>query len=204
MASAARASHHEEATFPTMTTTPTLRAGTPMTADDLMTLPKQDALYELVRGNLVVMTPAGARHGMIGVRLIVRLGAHVDAHALGVVLGPDSGFVLARDPDTVRAPDVSFVRASRVPAGGMPDGYFDGAPDLAVEVVSPSDTVYEVEEKVAEYLAAGARQVWVVNPKRRTVAVHAHGLVHVPGEQDFLEGGDVVPGFRCAIADVMR
>lgn len=184
---------------------PTPRAGDRMTADDLMTLPKQDARYELVHGELVVIPPAGARHGQIGVRLVISLGTYVDAHGLGQVLGPDTGFLLARDPDTVRAPDVSFIVASRVPAEGMSPGYVDGAPDLAVEVVSPSDTLYEVDEKVAEYLAAGTRLVWVVNPKRRTIAIHApHAPITVLDEQDVLDGGDVVPGFRCAIADVLR
>ena len=176
-----------------------------ITADELLTLPKKDELYELVRGELRVMSPAGGRHGQIGMKLGILLGHFVMTNQLGVVVNADTGFLLKRDPDTVRAPDVGFLSAARVPPTGIPDGYIDGPPDLAVEVISPTDTLYEVDDKIAEYLAAGTRLAWVINPRRRTVAVHAPGApVHVLGEADTLDAGDVVPGFRCAVREFME
>ena len=115
------------------------------------------------------------------------------------------GVILRRDPDRVRAPDESFLRADRIPESGLPDGNIDGPPDFAVEVVSPSDTLYEVDDEIAQYLAAGTRLAWVIDPHRRTVAVHAPGApVHVLGDADPIDAGDVVPGFRCAVREFME
>lgn len=178
----------------------TIPTSRPMTADELVTLPDDDMRHELVRGVHRVIPPPGARHGLVAARLAELL--RQSAGPLGVVL-VETGFVLSRDPDTVRAPDVAFVRAARIPPAGVPDGYIEGAPDLAVEIVSPSDTLYEVEEKVAEFLAAGARLVWVVNPRRRTVTAHAPGAGPVvAGEGDTLGGGDVLPGFGHRVAEL--
>jgi Uma2 family endonuclease len=149
------------------------------------------------------MAPAGAEHGGVANKLAYFLTAHVIANNLGQVFAAETGFRLSRSPDTVRAADAAFVRADRIPPGGPPAGYFEGAPDLAVEVVSPGDTVQEVEDKVDDYLAAGARMVWVVNPRRRTVTGHRPGVNPVVlREGDFLDGHDVVPGFRCAVREV--
>ena len=184
-----------------MTISPAERATRLLTADDLLTLPDDGMRHELVDGALRVYPPPGARHGHTHGAVFALLRAHVTAHGLGETF-VETGFVLKRDPDVVRAPDVSFLRADRVPVDGLPDGYIDGPPDLAVEVISPSDTLYEVEDKIAQYLAAGTRLAWVVNPRRRTVAVHAPGApVHVLGGDDTLDGGDVVPGFRCAVRE---
>ena len=186
-----------------MTITPPHAAGTRMTADELLTLRDDGQRHELVRGELRVYPPPGARHGYVGGRLYLRLERHVTAARLGMAFF-EVGFRLTRDPETVRGPDVSFLSAVRIPAAGIPDGYFDGPPDLAVEVLSPSDTIYEVEEKVDEYLAAGTRLVWVVNPRRRTITVHAPGAdPRVLGEGDTLDGGDVVPGFRCEVREIV-
>lgn len=127
---------------------------------------------------------------------------HAEAHGLGDVVGPDTGFVLSRDPDTVRSPDIAFVRAARVPAD-RPKGFFPGAPDLAVEVLSPSDAMSEVEEKVDEYFAGGTELVWVVNPRRKSVNVYRRDgtSVTLRGD-DTLDGGDVLAGFSGKIADV--
>lgn len=172
-----------------------------MTADELFAMPRDGLRHELVRGELRTMTPSGSRHGGITGRVTMILGRHVEAHALGEVLGAETGFRLAADPDTVRAPDVAFVRRERVPPEGLPERFWPGAPDLAVEVLSPSDTSYEVEEKVDEWLRAGARSVWVLNPRRRTVTVHRPGEQPLTlAEADTLHGGDAVSQFSCLIA----
>jgi Uma2 family endonuclease len=118
------------------------------------------------------MSPAGFKHGTIVARLTGALVQHVEAHDLGEVTGAETGFKLASNPDTVRVSDVGFVRRERIPAGELTEKFWPGAPDLAVEVVSPNDTLYEVDDKVEDYLAAGVRLVWIVNPKKRTVTVH--------------------------------
>jgi Uma2 family endonuclease len=108
----------------------------------------------------------------------------------------EPGFRLTTDPDTVRAPDVAFVRHDRLPVGEAARGFFQGAPDLAVEVISPNDLYTEVDEKVGEWLEHGTRMVFVVNPRRQTVAVHRPGQpVRVLGIDDTLDGEDVIPGW---------
>ena len=174
-----------------------------MTADDLWRLPQDGQRHELVRGELRTTPPAGFDHGAKVVNLTLPLAQHVRAKQLGVVVGAETGFVLARDPDTVRAPDMAFVRQERIPAAGNPRGYWDGAPDLAVEVVSPGDTYSEVEEKVDDWLAAGTRMVWVVNPRRRSVTVYrSRTAIAILAENDLLDGQDVVPGFSSRVGDI--
>ena len=174
-----------------------------MTAEELIKLPRGKFRYELIKGELITMSPAGSEHGAVIMNLGAPLTVHVRTNNLGIVFGAETGFKLASNPDTVRAPDIAFVRRERIPETGVPKGYWPGAPDLAVEVVSPGDTVYEVDEKVAEWLAAKARAVWVVNPKRRTVTVHRPSKnVVVLSEADELDGQDVVPGFRCRIVGI--
>jgi Uma2 family endonuclease len=176
-----------------------------VTAEQLLELNAElDAADELVGGVLIVHGPAGMRHGNIEVNLLVRLRAHVRADALGKAFGGDVGFVLARNPDTVRAPDVSFVRAERLPAE-LPDGFFEGAPDLAVEVWSPNDQFPMVEQKVWQYFEAGAREVWVVHPEHRTVTIRRpDGSAERLDEGATLTGGDVVPGFACLVAELFE
>jgi Uma2 family endonuclease len=173
-----------------------------VTADQLLHWPDPDARLELVAGVVHHMTPAGAGHGMIGVRLVVLLDGHVRPRRLGAVFGPDTGFWLRRDPDTVRAPDVAFVAAGRLPPDGVSmRGFLELAPDLAVEIRSPGDRTRGSRAKIAEYLAAGVRQVWVVDPPARAVTAHGPGGASPTArEGEELDGGDVVPGFRCAVA----
>ncbi len=174
-----------------------------MTADDLRQLPRDGRRHELVKGELRTMPPAGFDHWARVVRLTLPLAQHVAAQRLGVVVGAETGFALARDPDTVRAPDIGFVRQDRIPATGNPRGFWEGAPDLAVEVLSPGDTFSEVEEKVEAWLAAGTALVWVVDPRRQTVtAYRSRTQVALLAEDDFLDGQDVVPGFRCRVGDI--
>ena len=168
-----------------------------MTADELLRLPDEGHRYELVRGELRKMSPAGTRHGRISAWIAGSLIAFVRQHRLGYVYIAETGFVLAKNPDTVRAPDVAFVRAER--AVDLAE-YFPGPPDLAVEVISPSDTFSEVVEKTREYLRAGTRAVVIVDPKTSTVEVHrASGVTRV---ETTLEVDDVVAGWTMPLADI--
>lgn len=174
-----------------------------ITADDLFQMRDDGSRHELVKGELRTMTPTGFNHGEIVMNLAAPLGTYVRSNSLGVLLGAETGFTIGIDPDTVRAPDIAFVRKERVLKTGRTDKFWPGAPDLAVEVLSPSDTAYEVEEKVANWLGAGTQMVWVLNPGQRTVHVHRRGSpVQVLGGKDFLEGQDVVTGFRINLSDV--
>ena len=177
--------------------------GRPVTADDLFHSPDDGYRYELVRGVLRQMTPAGARHGAVAMKVAVAIENHVGAHRLGTVLAADTGFVLSRGPDTVLAPDVAFVRQERIPATGMPVSFWEGAPDLAVEVLSPGDSWREARDKAATWLDAGARAVWLVDPRSRTIERYQPGrAVQLLSALDVVEEEDVLPGFRLALAEV--
>lgn len=174
-----------------------------MTAEELFRMPDDGFRYELVKGELKRMAPAGGEHGAVTINLTSPLDVHVKANNLGVVLAAETGFKIERNPDTVRAPDIAFVRRERIPAEGIPKGYWPGPPDLAVEVISPNDTYEEVDEKVARWLAAGTAMVWVLNPRRRTITVHrSNGDITVLTESDELTGEDVVPGFCIRGAEI--
>jgi len=173
-----------------------------LTAEELFWIPDNGRRTELMKGELLEMPPAGGRHGSRAMRLGVRLGAYVLDNQLGEVFAAETGFILAREPDTVRAPDVAFVSQNRLPAP-IPDGYLELTPDLAVEVVSPNDTRREVRDKVNEWLDAGVRMVWVVDAKRKIVTEYlAKGEINVFGESDMLDGGDVVPGFSLQVREI--
>jgi len=173
------------------------------TASELFEMPDDGFRYELVKGELRKMSPSGSAHGVVVVNVTLLLGVHVKTNNLGTCSGAETGFKIASDPDTVRAPDLAFVRRERVPEGDAPKSFFTGAPDLAVEVLSPGDSYTEVEEKVEQWLAAGARAVWVLNPKRRGVSVYRSmtDVTHL-SEEDELDGGEVVPGFRCKVSEI--
>ena len=176
-----------------------------VTADDLVKMPDDGYRYELVRGELRKMPPAGFPHGKIAWRIALRLGTNVESNRLGTMLIAETGFVLGLDPDHVRVPDAAFVRQERVDAAADVAGFFPGAPDIAIEVISPSDLYTEVEEKVADYLAAGTLAVIVVNPRRRTVRVHRSlsGTVELT-ESDTLEVSDIVPGWQMPVKDMFE
>lgn len=174
-----------------------------MTAEELLRMPDDGFRYELVRGELRRMSPAGPRHGRVVINITTPLDQHVRAHSLGTVYAAETGFQLAADPDLVRAPDVAFVSRERVEAVGDVESYWPGAPDLAVEVISPHDTYTAVEEKVYDWLEAGVRMVIVANPRRRLVTVYRSLTnVTVLTEHDTLEGGDVVPGWTLPVSVV--
>jgi len=175
----------------------------PMTADELLRTRLPDKRVELVRGVLVVREPAGFRHGAVSATLTRLLGHHVDAHRLGRVLAAGTGFKLAADPDTVRAPDLAFVRRERLPEPELL-GYPALAPDLVVEVLSPGDRPGETLAKVGEWLNAGSRLVWVVDPTRRVVHVYRQdGSEALIADRAVLNGEDVVPGFECSLASLL-
>jgi Uma2 family endonuclease len=178
-----------------MSTTATL-----MTAEELMRLPRGQFRYELIDGELKQMSPSGHTHGRIAMRLSAPLAVYVGENELGEVYAAETGFKLKSNPDTVRAPDLSFITQKRVDEVGETKGYWRGAPDLAVEVLSPGDVVSEVEQKVGEWLDAGSRLVWVVSPKMRTVTVYRSRTdIEILTEKDSLDGGVVVPGFAYPI-----
>ena len=175
-----------------------------MTADELLAMPDDGFhRYELVKGELISMAPAGGEHGAIGSRTCRRIGNFVEANDLGEVFNADTGFIISTDPDTVRCPDVSFVRKERILADGIPKGFMHGAPDLAVEVISPSDSYSEVAEKAAQLLEAGTRLVVLIDPRTRTVSLHhSSGVIDRLSEGDTLTLGDVLPGFECGVGEL--
>lgn len=170
-----------------------------MTADDLLRLNVRDKRTELIKGTLIVREPAGFRHGQIAAELSALLRNHVQAGDLGFVLAAETGFKLASEPDTVRAADVAFVRKDRLPEPPV-TGYAALAPDLVVEVLSPDDRPGEVLAKVADWLDAGTRLIWVIDPKRRHVLTYrANGDETITDERGSLDGEDVLPGFACPV-----
>jgi Uma2 family endonuclease len=174
-----------------------------MTADELLAMPDDGYRYELVKGELIRMSPTGDEHGQVTVTLTAAVYLHVKEHNLGRVYAAETGFKLESDPDTVRAPDIAFVSRKRVEATGTIPGFRSGAPDLVVEVLSPSDRIGKVEAKVKQWLETGARLVWIVSPKLHTVTVY-RSLTDIVTftEKDILDGSDVVPGFEIKVADI--
>lgn len=169
----------------------------PVTADELLELSaRNNNRYELIRGKVRVMPPAGDEHGYMASSVNARMHIHAEENILGYVFAAETGFLLERNPDLVRAPDVGFVRRERV-KGKLGGKYFPGAPDLAVEVVSPNDRADEVQDKVQDWLSHGTQLVWVVEPKSRTVTVYRpDGTANVLQAAGTLDGEDVLPGFR--------
>ena len=174
-----------------------------MTADELLHVRIPDKRVELVRGRLVVREPAGLRHGRVAMELARQLANYVGDRGMGRVYAAETGFTVARDPDTVRAPDVAFIRRDRLP-DPEPLGFPDLAPDLVVEVLSPGDRPGEILAKVADWLSAGTRLVWVVDPLRRVARVYRQdGSETIVTAERALEGEDVLPGFECPLATIL-
>lgn len=174
----------------------------PMTADEFFGMPHDHLRHELIRGEVRSMPLHGALHGEAAVHVGARIHRHVDDHRLGATVVA-SGFHIERDPDTVLAADVAFVRAERVAEIREPDGYPPFAPDLAVEIAEPGDSAAAIDEKTRSWLAAGARMVWNAFPDPRTVRVDRPGVPPVTlREDDEIDGADVLPGFRCRVVDL--
>ena len=174
-----------------------------MTADELLHSNIPDKRTELVRGVLVVREPAGYNHGRVIAQLTGRLWSHVERTAAGQLLGAETGFTLFRDPDTVRAPDIAFVHRDRLPDPAS-RGFVDLAPDLVVEVLSPDDRPGEILGKVGDWLQAGTRLVWVIDPERRTARIYrADGSQTSVTEAVELSGEEVLPGFACPLSSLL-
>ena len=174
-----------------------------ITAEELERVSPPHKRVELVRGNLVVREPPGTWHGKVSNNLGFVLTAFVRSGRLGAVFGQDTGFKIASDPDTVRGPDVAFVAANRL--SSIPHrGFAEIAPDLVAEVLSPDDSPAEVLAKVADWLRAGSKIAWVVDPRRAEIRVYrADGSTAIVPEDGELTGDDVLPGFRCAVRDIL-
>ena len=181
----------------TTTTSPLL------TAADLERMSFPDKQVELVRGRLLVREPPGTWHGRIAAKLLIRVGVHVEHHELGDVYGQDTGFRIRSDPDTVRAADLGFVGRDRVDRVGR-RGYAELAPDLVAEILSPDDRPAEVLAKVADWLDAGTRVVWVVDPERLEARVYRHdGTLSLLARDAVLDGEEVLPGFTCPLHAIL-
>lgn len=175
-----------------------------MTAEEFFDFDGEDGeRYDLVDGKLDRMAAAGRRHGRIALRFGRVVDAFVDAHQLGEVYAAETGFILSRNPDVVLAPDVSFVRADRITPDLDEDGFLALAPDLAVEVISPSQRAGKIREKSRRYLEAGVPLLVLIYPRRRRVTVHrGHDPVEKLDDSGVIDGGDVLPGFRLPVADL--
>jgi Uma2 family endonuclease len=169
------------------------------TDDELLAL-SGEGKYELVDGELVHVSPAGARHGRIVADLLIRIGVFLRETKLGQVFDGQTGFRLR---DNLRSPDISFVAGARL-TGGVPEGFLHVAPDLAVEVLSPADRAGEVAHKVGEYLGVGVRLLWVVDPAKGAAVIYRPGqaprTIRLDGA---LEGEDVLPGFSCPLRELL-
>ena len=174
-----------------------------MTSEELALNPIPDKRTELVRGRLIVREPARVRHGVITARIVIEIGMYLKDHPIGVVMTADPGFTLFRDPDTVRAPDVAYLRADRVPTVDVV-GFDEIAPDLAVEVLSPGDRPGQVKAKIDDWLTAGTKLVWVVDPRCRLAKVcRLDGTVDNLTDRDSFEGDAVLPGFTLSLAQIL-
>jgi Uma2 family endonuclease len=175
----------------------------PVTADELLMLPDDGVRHELRRGELTTVVPPGYRHGRVVAAIAAKLERHVAAQGLGHVLAGDPGFKLSSDPDTVRGPDVAFVAQARVDAVGVPDGFWPGPPDVAIEVVSPGDSYSDLQEKALEWLTADTRLVLVVDPRRRTVTAYRSPdrIVELSTGQ-LLDASDGVPGWSIPVEEL--
>lgn len=179
-----------------------------ITADELLSMPHRDehgndCRLELIRGEVKKMSLTGGTHGILCAQLAMLLYNFVRANGLGMVFGAETGFQVERDPDTVLGIDAAFVSTERMKGVMNLEKFLPFAPDLAVEVLSPSNTAGEMKQKVALYFGAGSRVVWIINPKRRTVAVYnSASEPRVLNEEDTLEGGGVLPGFELKLSEL--
>lgn len=179
-----------------------------ITAESFLELVEQpqyeDRVLELVEGALVEMSKPTMKHGIMTMRLAMKIANHVETNDLGVVTAADTGFVLERNPhgrDTVRGLDIAFVSKSRAPD---PPEYtwYEMGPDLAVEVISPNNRAGDIHLKVMQLLNAGTRLIWLIYPESRTVESHTAGGATTFRQDDTLSGGDVLPGFELRVGDI--
>lgn len=173
-----------------------------LTAEEYWRSIDQYRWTELVQGEVRAVSPANDEHSVIAALLTTELTLYTRQH--GGMVAVEGGFLLLRNPDTVRGPDVAYIRRERL-VGKRWGKFWEGAPDLAVEIVSPSNTLKDIQEKIQEYLQAGARLVWVVRPRSRSVVAHyPDGRTRVYRGDDILDGGDVLPGFTRPLREIFR
>lgn len=171
-----------------------------MTAEELAHFDDWSHRHELIKGNLLTMPFHGDEHGIITMRVAGPLCTYVEANNLGIVFAAGTGFMVERDPDTVLAPDVAFIRQER---GESEAGFASGSPDLVVEVLSQREG--PARNKAAQWLGFGALVVWLVDPKARTIEIHRqNGESTILSISDKLDGEDVVPGFTIPVARIFR
>ena len=174
-----------------------------ITADELLLMPRDGSRYELIRGVLVEKMPPGYSHGVVVSRIDYALAHYAESHDYGATGSGEPGYRLDRDPDTVRAPHISWIAPDRVPVGLQ--GYPGFAPDLAVEVKSPSNSNPEMAAKAAMWLSYGSREVWVADPESTSITVHRPGAIpETLGEDETLDGGDLLPGFTTPVWRLFR
>ena len=174
-----------------------------LTAADLLRLDGEGVRGELIRGELHRTMPAGRIHGKVAAIIISVLMSYVRPRRLGQVIGTDAGILLERSPDTVREPDVAFISADKLPLDSEDSGYYEGIPDLVVEISSPNDSYRETHDKARMWLSYGVPLVWVADPQTRSVEVHRAGIpARTLSEDDTLDGGDTLPGFTCVVRDL--
>ena len=177
-----------------------------ITADELLVMPHRDehgndCRLGLVRGELITKELFSPDHGILCAEIGAALGSFVEAHDMGLTFGTGTGFIVEQRPDTVLGIDVAYVSHERMKEVEDLDHFLPFAPDLAVEVLNPSNAAGETDEKIKLYFAAGAQAVWVFNPKKRTTAVYTSPTdVRILNEQDVLDGGEVLPGFRLELS----
>ncbi len=175
------------------------------TADQLLSMPNDGNRYELVNGYLRMMSPAGSEHGWIAGRILARLAAHVEKHNLGKAYAAETGFRIGSSPDTVLTPDASFVSQSRLASVKPTRGYLPVAPDLVVEVVSPSDASSEIESKVDQWLKAGTIAVLIADPAKQTIRVYRHeSRMEVLRRGDTFAAGDACSDWTLAVNDAFQ
>ena len=174
-----------------------------LTAEDLLRLDGKGVKGELIRGVLCETMSVGGEHGETVVNLVLELGQFVKSRRLGRLAASDAGVLLERSPDTVREPGIVFYSTEKIPSGVRVTGYYEEVPDLVVEVVSPSNSLREVNDKARMWISYGTRLVWALHPNTRSVDVHTpSGDVSTLRGNDTLTGGDVLPGFECSLSDI--
>jgi Uma2 family endonuclease len=185
-----------------MTATPATKQAFQREFDDEKERELFEKEYEMVNGQPEAREMGSSRHSGVGTRLIIRMGSHVEANKLGAVYGADATFQIGGNE---RMPDVSFLSAARIPEEGETDKKWPIAPDLAVEVISPSEPWEKVDDKILDYFEAGVRQVWLFSLKRRRVYVYdSPKLVKILTEEDDLINEELLPGFRCRISELFQ
>jgi Uma2 family endonuclease len=173
----------------------------PLTLEDFARLPADGARHEINAGELITLPPAKSLHTLIALAVLEALQGYLKRQPIGRAL-PEAGYILSHDPLTIRQPDVSMLSKERIRATAA-ENYFEGAPDLAVEVVSPSDSAEDLQIKVKQYLQYGAKQVWILYPKTQNIHVFFTGAALIILDHDqTLEGGDLLPGFSTKVADL--